>query len=103
MCVSCWDQSGGWDGSFGAGGQTIIPVAMEHKVGNGRQRKCFLKCQQKETKKMKKKGREKGKVRGKYKRKKEKKQRRKEARKEGRKENYEGERKEKETRKGKEW
>ena len=38
-------------GALGVGGQTIIPVAMEHKVGNERWRKCFLKCQQKGGKK----------------------------------------------------
>lgn len=41
---------------MGAGGQTILPVAMEHKVGNERWRKCFLDCQQKETKKGRKEG-----------------------------------------------
>lgn len=39
---------------MGAGGQSIIHVAMERKVGNERWRKCFLKCQQKETKKRRK-------------------------------------------------
>lgn len=36
---------------MGAGGQTIIPVAMEQKVGKERWRKYFLTCQQEETKK----------------------------------------------------
>lgn len=44
---------------MGVGGQIIIPVGMEHKFGNQRWRKCFLKCQQKERQKGREEGRKK--------------------------------------------